>query len=263
MNRIGKFALAGLFVLTTSVAAQTQGQPGQPRQGGTQQGGTQQGGTQQVGRQPGTTQQGGNFGGMNQTPWFGNQDIRQNLKLNNDQFNQLNRAYSNAWNRYQQGITALDSNLTDQQRQQRMQAMQQEFGKNFSTAANDIFTSPEQRQRFEQLGMQFRGFGAFSDPMVQQKLNLTAEQRQKLNQLNQDWQRQMDTLNQKFQTDPKAVTTQFNDMRKQFDTRLNSVLSQEQQQSWRQMTGDPFNFQPNAFFQNSSSGNSGNSGTPK
>src|SRR5579871_5599704 len=59
-------------------------------------------------------------GQINQTPWFGNADVRSNLQLSSDQFNRLNSAYSNAWNTYNQGIGSLASNLTPADRMAQM-----------------------------------------------------------------------------------------------------------------------------------------------
>jgi hypothetical protein len=46
-------------------------------------------------------------------------------------------------------------------------------------------------QRFNQLSWQSRRYGALDDLMVQEKLNLTSDQRQKLNEQNQQWTNKM------------------------------------------------------------------------
>jgi hypothetical protein len=195
--------------------------------------------------QPGATFQ----GGINQTPWFTDPTLRQQLKFNDDQFNRLNKAYNEAWTRYQKGINQqLNNTLTDAQRQQRMRDFTQNFYRDLATTSESILTDPQQRQRFNQLNWQYRGFDAFTDPTIQQKLNLTAEQTQKLNQFRNDWSTQMNTLGSTFQTNREAATKQFNQLRTTTNERINSVLTPEQQKTWRELMGDPYNFQPNLFF---------------
>lgn len=44
------------------------------------------------------------LGGPGQTPWFNNPAVRQQLQLNDSQFDRLNSGYRDAWNRYNQGL---------------------------------------------------------------------------------------------------------------------------------------------------------------
>jgi hypothetical protein len=59
----------------------------------------------------------------------------------------------------------------------------------------------------------------------------------------------MNDLGRTYQTDREGATKQFNEMRTQFGERLNTVLTPEQQKSWQQMTGEPYQFQPSVYFQ--------------
>jgi len=240
MNRISTFALAGLVTLGAAnlVEAQQAGQAQQGQSGQAQQGQAGQG-------------QRGNTGSISQTPWFSDQSIRKQLNLDSDRYNQLNKAYGQAYSTYQKGVNQLGNNLSDTDRIQRMQELESGFYKSFSSAAGEAFTDPAQKQRFNELYLQYRGYGAFSDPMVQEKLNLTPEQRQKLSQLNQEWSTQMNDLNRTYQTDREGATKKFGTTRKQYDERLNSILNQQQQQTWHQMTGESANFQPGIYFQGS------------
>ena len=73
-----------------------------------------------------------------------------------------------------QGIKSFGKDVTEEQRSLKMGELRQGFNKNFSTATNEVFTDAQQRQRYNQLYLQYQGYEAFSDPMVQEKLNLTA-----------------------------------------------------------------------------------------
>jgi len=243
MGRILPFAFLGTCAMLVSGFVAAQQQQNQNQAQTNNQGQTNQSGT--------VTQKGGVFTPYSQTPWFSNQDIRQQLKLNDEQFNRLNKSYGESWNRYQQQLGELGKNLTDQQRSERMRNLERNFYNDFTSSTNQVFTDPAQRQRYNQLYWQYMGYNAFQDPTIQQKLNLTDEQRQKLEQYSRDWQRQMSDFNRSYQTDREGTTKRFNEARRQAMDRLNNILTKQQQQTWQQMVGDPYNFQPNAYFQSS------------
>lgn len=232
MDRIAKsasmaaFALLTAVLLTAQVQAQGQKGPGQP-----------------------VPPSQGFQGPIGQTPWFGNKDVRQQLKFSDDHFNRLNNAYGESWSRYQQGVNELGKTLTPDQRSQRMQELQQNFYKSHSTATNEIITDPQMRARYNQLNLQYRGYDAFNDPAVQQKLSLTAEQRQKLGQYNQEWQKSMGQMHRDYATDREGVTKRFGEMRQQDQDRMDKLFTEQQRTTWRELTGDPYNFQPNFYFQ--------------
>jgi hypothetical protein len=239
MGRIFQFAFVGTcVVLATGFVEAQQQQNQQQNQGQPNQSGT-------------GTQKGGVFTPYSQTPWFSNQDIRQQLKFDEQQFNRLNKAYGESWNRYQQKMGELGKNLTPEQRTERMRNLERDFYNNFATTTNQYFTDPAQRERFNQLHWQYLGYNAFNDPQIQQKLNLTPEQRQKLDQFSREWHTQMNNFNRSYQTDREGTIKRFNEARQQAMDRLNDVLTKQQQQTWQQMVGDPYNFQPNIYFQSS------------
>jgi hypothetical protein len=248
MNRFAKFAFAGVVAVLASASAEAQ-QKGPTNQG-------QQG-------PPGAY-----HGGIGQTPWFSNPEIRQQFKLNDTQFNDLNKSYGEAYGKYQQGTKAFGKDLTPEQRNQKMAELHQGFHKDFSTSVGKVFTDPQQQQRYNELNLQYQGYNAFSNPMVQEKLQLTPEQRQQLARQGQDWNKKMEGLGQTYQNDPKGATKQYNDMRNMYGQQLNTVLTPEQQKSWQQMTGKTYNFSPSVYFQTSSgtgttSGGKENSPAPK
>lgn len=210
----------------------------------------------QVGAQAGVGAQGqaginanNNFGGLRQQPWFNPRVIRQQLNLNDDQFNQLNRSYAEYWNRYNQGMSQLGRDLNQQQRMQRLRELEGNFQRDFSTSTNRVFTDPQQRERFNQLQLQYQGYAAFNDPRIQQQLNLTPQQRQRLNELNTEWNIQMGRMGSEFRTGDEGITNRMRNLQQQFNQRFNAILNDEQRQTWQGMVGEPFNFPPEVFFQ--------------
>ena len=243
MNRLASVAFTGVFGILTAASAEAQ------QQGAGQQGVPNQQGQKGPVGQTNAGQQGAYDGGIGQTPWFNNPEIRQQFKMNEQQYNQFNKSYSENYGRYQKDLNSLGKDMTDAQRMQKMNELQQRFNKDLATTADRTFTDPQQRQRYNQLYMQYQGFNAFSDPMVQEKLNLTSTQREKLSQYNQEWHKQMNDLSRASQTDRDGSMKQFNTMRNQAGERINTLLTPEQQKAWQQMVGEPYNFQPNVYFQ--------------
>jgi hypothetical protein len=236
MNRIATFAFAALATVAGIESAEAQ------KAGQTQQG--------QAGN---VAEQKGGWSPIGQTPWFSNPAIQKQLNINGEQFNQLNRAHGQAWNTYQNDVMQLDANttLSAADRAQRMQEFEGNFHKNFITGANELLKNQDQAfaQRFNQMSRQYRSYGAFNDPVVQEKLSLTSDQRQKLNEYNQQWTNRMHDLNGTFSKDPTTASNQFTLMRKQYDERINSALNKQQQLIWQRLIGEPYNFQPGAYFQ--------------
>ncbi len=186
-------------------------------------------------------------GGVNRTPWFANQQTRTQLKFNDNQLNGLNQAYQKAWDTYQKGVSSIPANLNAAQRQERLRELQQEFYQGFASAPDTYLKDPEQRRRFDQLHWQYRGYGAFSDPFVSDRMKLTPAQREKLQSYQQNWYNDMNKLATVYQKNPEAAVGQFNKIEAQNGAQINSVLTPAQQQTWQQMTGTPYTFSPGAY----------------
>jgi hypothetical protein len=227
MNRFVTFAMAAVlsFAASTPAWAQAAGK----------------------GATTGTTRQ-MTAGGITQTPWFTHQNVRSNIGINDQTFNQLNAAYGQAYSTYNQGISQLGTNLTPDQRAQRIQDLQNTFNQRMNQVAQTSITDPTQLSRYNQLALQFQGFDAFNSAQVQQKLNLNDQQRQRLQQLAQQYNQQLNNLQQNARTNPTATDQQFNQLRQQAMQGMNTVLTPQQQQTWQQMTGQPYNFPWSTYF---------------
>lgn len=216
-----------------------------------------------------------NRSGMNQTPFFADPRVRQELRLTDQQFNALNRAHQNALRSLNQNQTVTGQgtgtaasqrarNLQEfqtrqntnvggtagtdtaaQQRAARLQEFQNRFNLDNQTV-DATLTDPALRQRFNQLNWQFRGLSAFLDPTIQRQLNLTSEQQRHLMRLNTEFRRDFNQLLRTARTDP-TLEQQVLDLRSQFLTQANALLTPEQQQLWAQLTGQPFQFSGQVF----------------
>lgn len=192
------------------------------------------------------------FNTINQQPWFSNTAVRDQLQLNDAQFSQLNRGYNQAWSQYYKSWAQIMSNqeLTPQQRDQQLQKLDSGFYRDFSNTVDSTFTNPGARQRFNELGLQYRGYSAFSDPILQQQLELTPEQQQRFSQYQNDWNQRWNRWNTTYSQNPAQVTTQYNEWRNGYRNSLNQTLTPQQQQIWNSLTGKVYDFPADVYFQN-------------
>ena len=160
--------------------------------------------------------------GVSQTPFFSDPGARQQLNLNNTQYNALNRAYQNAYNRYNQAVNNLSPNLTEQQRALQMQQLQAQFNQSLAATVNGTFNNPQTLARYNQLNRQFMGFNAFNDPAIRQQLNLTPDQVRQLRTLSNNWRQQLQQFRRGAGNDLSTVdTSQWNQLWQQYSTQLN------------------------------------------
>lgn len=203
------------------------------------------------------------FNGINQNPWFNNPAIRQEMNWNDNQFQQLNQNYGTIWDQYSQNLRNTYQGLSDEQRMQRQQDLYGKFNNDFSQSMSGVFNDPAAADRYNQLYLQYRGYGAFSDPAVQQELRLTPAQRQRFNQYDREWNRSMNRWSREYGNNPDTVGTQFENAQRQYQRNLRQNLTPQQQEVWGNLSGKPYNFTPNMYFQNGpSAGNTNNANPP-
>jgi hypothetical protein len=243
------YAGAPIWSQTTPDGTQTGNEPAPATQQGTE---PAQVGGQAQDQTPGSvrvpTRRFPDYGRINQRPWFADPGVREQLRLNENQFNRLNQAYGTAWRRYNQNVTGLGDDLTADVRRQRMQALRDEFDRDFSRARTAVFNDPRIRDRYDQLNYQYRGYGAFGDADLQQRLNLTPQQRRQMSELRDDWNAQMSDIEQSFATDPDTASQRFRDLQMQSRGRLGTVFNPQQQRQWSETIGEPFDFPAETYF---------------
>jgi len=191
------------------------------------------------GQRGGQTQgQKGNTG----TPWYYNPDVRQQLKLTDQQFKQLGEAYDKTWGRYKNEFGKLDT-LNEKERGARMQELNRTMNADLFKAFGDVMNE-QQMNRFRQLDLQYRGFGAFSDPEVGKKLNLTDEQAKRLRELGQTSEQEMRQQFKDAKFDDQKTMERYNTWRKGVWDKAGEILNEQQRQAWTEMTGPIYNFRP-------------------
>jgi hypothetical protein len=181
-------------------------------------------------------------------PWFYSPAVRQQLKIDDTQYNTLNKAYVQYWTPYNQTVTALPADIDEVERQKRIAAAYGQFNTGFNKASAQVFVDPDVRNRYNQLHLQYQGYGAFQDPQVQTRLKLTDRQRQDFDRYYTDWNKQMNTYADEYATDPQGVNKRFTASWKDTRDRINTTLTPEQRKTWDEMAGEPYDFEADAYF---------------
>jgi len=189
------------------------------------------------------------YDGINETPWYNNSLVREHLKLSDEQVERMNQVHNQYWERYHEQVNKLAPDLTPIERWKQMHQLHNGYYNNFNQNTEDVLTDAAVRNRYNQLQWQYRGYGAFNDPLLQEKLNLTEQQRRDLGQANREWNQKMSKWKEDYATDQERVIKQFNSGRGDYTERLKSVLTPAQQRSWEAVTGTPYQIPAEAYFQ--------------
>lgn len=189
----------------------------------------------------------GVYVGIGRTPWFNDPVVRRELRINDTQYDRLVRDYNQSWEAYNKGVTELKKDLTDEQRRQRMHELSSSFYGNFSKGLDDVFTEPAARSRYNQLYWQYRGYGAFDDPTIAKKLDLSAEQRASIRRYEAEYNQELRDMRRDYAKDRVGVGRRYNTWWKQTRDRINEVLTPQQRTSWGEFVGDPYDFPVNVY----------------
>jgi hypothetical protein len=176
---------------------------------------------------------GGNYAGL-----LGNASVQKELKLDDKQVEkakELADKTNEEMREKRQGLQDLDP----QERRTKMMEITREVNASTMKAAGE-FLKPEQITRLKQIANQQRGAQAFADPEVAQKLNLTEAQKTDIQAIQQESMQEMRSIFQEAQNDREAAMKKMNDLRKQTLSKAEAKLNDEQQKTWKELLGAPF-----------------------
>jgi hypothetical protein len=176
---------------------------------------------------------GGNYAGL-----LGNASVQKELKLDDKQVEkakELAEKVGEEMREKRQGLQDLDP----QERRTKMMEITREVNASTMKAAGE-FLKAEQITRLKQIANQQRGAQAFADPEVAQKLNLTEAQKTDIQAIQQESMQEMRSIFQEAQNDREAAMKKMNDLRKQTLSKAEAKLNDEQQKTWKEMLGAPF-----------------------
>jgi len=177
------------------------------------------------------------------TPLYQMPDVSKSLNLTQDQVTKLNKVTEDTQARYRDGYGQLGS-LKDADRFARTQELNRQYYTDWNKGARDIFNDT-QRSRYQQYNYQYGGFNTLYDPDVQKRLNLTPDQVQNL-RTHWDWNnQQLQDVTRLGTTDATKGSQAYRDYWTARQERFNKFLTADQQKAWRELTGEPYTFQPN------------------
>lgn len=177
---------------------------------------------------PALAQQRGQFaGGFGVSPLMllGQKSVQDELKLSGDQVKkvqELTEKQRDAFRDFQ--------NLDQDERRKKMQEMAQSNQKAIGTILKE-----GQLKRLKQITWQQQGSGAFSDPDVASALKLTDEQKQKMRDIQQSAFGEMRDLGRDEEAQKKRQ-----EILKTMNDKLQGVLTAEQKEKLKELTGEPF-----------------------
>jgi len=171
---------------------------------------------------------------------FRNSDVRKALGLTDDQIRQLGEVRARIQQEYESQL-AKTGTLADNKREELLQDLRMIQQEDFFGAAASILT-PQQLRRYRQLDYQYQGPGAFSNPEVRQHIQISADQLQRIQDLQKQNMYAFANLLQDSRGHHDEALARYNMYRRKLADRISDVLTTEQLRKWKSLTGEPFNF---------------------
>jgi hypothetical protein len=176
---------------------------------------------------------GGSLAGL-----LGNASVQKELKLDDEQIGKAKEVSEKLSGEIREKMQGFQD-LSPEERRDKMLAINTEFNQATIKAAG-AFLKPEQITRLKQVSYQARGATAFSDPEVVSKLNLTDSQKSDIQAINQESASQVREIFQSAQDDREGAMKKMAELRKETLEKVATKLNDEQQKSWKELIGAPF-----------------------
>jgi Spy/CpxP family protein refolding chaperone len=177
-----------------------------------------------------------------------NKGVQQELKVSDDQASKLEALAEELGTKQREQFQKLQD-VPQEERREKMQELGQAFAAQLRKGVSDILKAP-QLKRFEQIQLQQAGILAAPNmPRVQAALNLTDEQKTKFRTIMEDQMAAAQELRQNAGDDRQGAFQKMLDLRKQGNEKAMAVLTTEQKETWKELTGEPFEvrFEPGQF----------------
>jgi hypothetical protein len=97
------------------------------------------------------------------------------------------------------------------------------------------------------LELQYRGLDAFNDAEILKQLSFTDQQRQRLQSLSDQAERERRSIAEAASTNRDQALQRYQQLQQQTWEQTNRILNDAQRRAWSQMTGNRFNFPPTFF----------------
>jgi Spy/CpxP family protein refolding chaperone len=180
----------------------------------------------------------GMMGGGGVAMLIGNESVQKELKLDDTQVTKAKELAE----KNQEKMTAAreeTKDLDQEERAKKRTELSKEMTESTLKAVAEFF-KPEQVARLKQISYQTRGYMAFSDPEIAKKLNITDAQKDEIKSIADEANGAMRELFQGFQDDREGTMKKIAEHRKETLGKVVAKLNDEQQKSWKEMIGAPF-----------------------
>jgi len=169
-------------------------------------------------------------------------NVQKDLKLSDEQVGKVQDTLREIQQNHSSDFAGL-RDLSQEERQEKMRTL----GKTINDEVKKALSfSAEQSKRYDQIGLQARGFGAFSDPTVQEKLKLTDDQKSKVREIAEAARAQFQpgAFNKDAsQEEREAARKKFTEMNKENMNKVLAALTDDQKKAWKELTGEPIEIQ--------------------
>lgn len=141
--------------------------------------------------------------------------------------------------------------MSEAEREKFMQQMQQQRQERAKKEREELakILLPNQLERLEEISLQTQGIGALNNPDVAAKLNISPEQKQKIETtLQENMQAMGERMRALFQGgDREGIRDKMTAMRKEMEGKVLAVLSADQKKQFEEMKGEPFEMPQRGF----------------
>jgi Spy/CpxP family protein refolding chaperone len=181
---------------------------------------------------------GGMMGGGGISMLIGNASVQKEIKLDDAQTDKAKELVA----KNREKMTELREKLQGVEQDERRTKMT-EFNKELNAStlkAIGEFLKPEQITRLHQISYQTSGANAFTEEAVIKKLSITDSQKDEIKTIVDDSRAEMREIFSQIQDDREAGMKKLAEHRKETLAKVVAKLNDEQQKTWKEMTGDPF-----------------------
>ena len=197
---------------------------------------------------------GGPGGGMFNSPvgLLGMAEVRKELNVTEEQNKQIDEALEPV-NQLRGSFNFQElQNLNEEDRQKRLEEMRKKGDEANKTAEEKInkILKPDQLARLKQLSLQRQGVYALTRPEVAKELGLTAEQREKIQKVQESARPQgggQGNFQDLSEEERQKLRTQMRERQEKVQAEMLAVLTDDQKAKLTELKGKEFDFPPPQF----------------
>jgi len=175
-----------------------------------------------------------------------NKSVQEELKLTPDQIQKIREIPQSVYSKHQEELDVFERKLGGKEQQKKSETFAQMRLKIIEEAskAQEEILNPQQKKRLKEITLQQRGTGAFSEEEVQNALNLTADQKDKIKTIDNDFHKQWrEVLPPSAFSNRADLAERFKKLavlRKESVDKVLAILTDDQKKKYKEMAGAPF-----------------------